>query len=174
MGRHRRGRPGARSPRGARKARAQALARWSMERAGLDRHSVRRRDGRAAGLRGPGVAERAPAPAAESPGDVPGAVDHRRPRRGVLAPRHAARTRRGSGPGDDENVAASAFGSRRIAEMSRGRASCAEADLYPAVKAFLEAQGYDVKAEVRGCDVAATRGERPPAIVELQVALRLG
>jgi len=34
--------------------------------------------------------------------------------------------------------------------MPRGRSSCAESDLYPAVKAFLEGQGYDVKAEVRG------------------------
>ena len=43
--------------------------------------------------------------------------------------------------------------------MPRGTSSC-EADLYPAVKAFLERQGYDVKAEVRGCDVVATRGAR--------------
>ena len=57
--------------------------------------------------------------------------------------------------------------------MPRGGSSCAEADLYPAVKAFLEAQGYDVKAEVRGCDVVATRGEELPVIVELKLAFSL-
>ena len=57
--------------------------------------------------------------------------------------------------------------------MPRGGSSCAEADLYPAVKAFLEAQGYDVKAEVRGCDVVATRGAEPPVIVELKLAFSL-
>ena len=51
--------------------------------------------------------------------------------------------------------------------------SSAEADLYPAVKAFLEAQGYDVKAEIRGCDVVATRGAEPPVIVELKLAFSL-
>src|SRR5437870_7259110 len=55
----------------------------------------------------------------------------------------------------------------------RGGSSCAEADLYPAVKAFLEAQGYDVKAEVRGCDVVAIRGEEPPVIVELKLTFSL-
>jgi hypothetical protein len=57
--------------------------------------------------------------------------------------------------------------------MPRGRSWCAEADLYPAVKAFLEAQGYDVKAEVRGCDVVATRGAELPVIVELKLAFSL-
>src|SRR4030095_596179 len=46
-------------------------------------------------------------------------------------------------------------------------------DLYPAVKAFLEGQGYDVKAEVRGCDVVATRGDEPPVIVELKLSFGL-
>jgi hypothetical protein len=49
----------------------------------------------------------------------------------------------------------------------------AEADLYPAVKAFLEGQGYVVKAEVRGCDVVATRGAEPPVIVELKLTFGL-
>jgi hypothetical protein len=49
----------------------------------------------------------------------------------------------------------------------------AERDLYPTVKTFLEAQGYDVKAEVRGCDVVAIRGDEPPVIVELKVAINL-
>jgi hypothetical protein len=48
-----------------------------------------------------------------------------------------------------------------------------EADLYPAVKAFLEGQGYVVKGEVRGCDVVATRGAEPPVIVELKRAFGL-
>ena len=48
-----------------------------------------------------------------------------------------------------------------------------EADLYPAVKAFLEAKGYDVKAEVCGCDVVATRADEPPVIVELKLTFSL-
>jgi len=43
-----------------------------------------------------------------------------------------------------------------------------EEDLYAPVKAFLEGQGYAVKAEVRGCDLVARRGEEPPVIVELK------
>jgi hypothetical protein len=57
--------------------------------------------------------------------------------------------------------------------MPRGGSSRAEADLYPAVKAFLEGQGYDVKAEVCGCDVVATRGDDPPVIVELKLSFGL-
>src|SRR5881397_3484170 len=57
--------------------------------------------------------------------------------------------------------------------MPRAVSSPAETDLYPAVKAFLEGQGYDVKAEVRGCDVVATRGDEPPVIVELKVSFNL-
>jgi len=44
----------------------------------------------------------------------------------------------------------------------------AERELYAPVKAFLEAQGYDVKAEVRGCDAVARRGDEAPVIVELK------
>jgi len=44
----------------------------------------------------------------------------------------------------------------------------AETDLYAPVKSFLEAQGYEVKAEIRGCDLVATRGDEPPVIVELK------
>jgi hypothetical protein len=57
--------------------------------------------------------------------------------------------------------------------MPRVGSSRAEADLYPAVKAFLEDQGYDVKAEVCGCDVVATRGDEPPVIVELKLTFGL-
>ncbi|MCW2242942.1 DUF2161 domain-containing phosphodiesterase [Azospirillum canadense] len=44
----------------------------------------------------------------------------------------------------------------------------AETDLYAPVKAFLEVQGYDVKAEIHGCDLVAMRGGEPPLIVELK------
>jgi hypothetical protein len=48
------------------------------------------------------------------------------------------------------------------------RAHARESDLYPPVKAFLEAQGYEVKGEITGCDVVGTRGDEPPVIVELK------
>ena len=48
-----------------------------------------------------------------------------------------------------------------------------ETDLYPPVKAFLEAQGYTVKGEIEGCDVVAIRGEEPPVIVELKAGFSL-
>lgn len=48
-----------------------------------------------------------------------------------------------------------------------------ESDLYPALKAFLEAQGYSVKAEVGACDVLAIRGEDPPIVVEMKLSFSL-
>lgn len=48
-----------------------------------------------------------------------------------------------------------------------------EEDLYEPVKAFLEGQGYAVKAEVRGCDLVARRGTEPPVIVELKKSFNL-
>ena len=48
-----------------------------------------------------------------------------------------------------------------------------EQDLYPPIKAFLEAQGYEVKAEVDGCDVVAMRGAEPPVLVEMKTAFSL-
>lgn len=48
-----------------------------------------------------------------------------------------------------------------------------EADLYPPIKAFLEGQGYEVKAEIGAADVMACRGEEPPVIVELKLTLNL-
>lgn len=45
-----------------------------------------------------------------------------------------------------------------------------ESDLYAPIKALLEAQGYCVKGEVRGCDVVGVRGSEPPVIVELKRA----
>ncbi len=47
-------------------------------------------------------------------------------------------------------------------------ATTSESDLYPPVKAFLTAQGYDVKGEVGACDVVAVRGAEDPVIVELK------
>lgn len=48
-----------------------------------------------------------------------------------------------------------------------------ESDLYPPIKAFLEAQGYEVKAEIGALDVMACRGDEPPLVVELKTALNL-
>ena len=48
-----------------------------------------------------------------------------------------------------------------------------EQDLYPAVKALLEAQGYSVKGEVGAVDVMARRGEEAPVIVELKLRFSL-
>ena len=40
-----------------------------------------------------------------------------------------------------------------------------ETTLYPPVKAFLEAQGFEVKGEIVGCDIVAVRDDEPPIIV---------
>jgi hypothetical protein len=48
-----------------------------------------------------------------------------------------------------------------------------ETDLYLPIKAFLESQGYTVKAEIQSCDVMALRGDDPPVIVELKTGLTL-
>lgn len=48
-----------------------------------------------------------------------------------------------------------------------------ETDLYPPIKAFLEAQDYAVKGEVAGADVVAVRGDDPPVIVELKLRFSL-
>ena len=48
-----------------------------------------------------------------------------------------------------------------------------ETDLYPAVKTFLEGQGYVVKSEVGAADVVAIRGGEPPVIVELKLGFSL-
>lgn len=48
-----------------------------------------------------------------------------------------------------------------------------EADLYPDLKAFLEGQGYEVKAEIGACDVMALRGGDPPVIVEMKLTFSL-
>ncbi|MEO0912058.1 MAG: DUF2161 family putative PD-(D/E)XK-type phosphodiesterase [Pseudomonadota bacterium] len=48
-----------------------------------------------------------------------------------------------------------------------------EADLYAPVKAYLEAQGFEVKAEIGACDLMAVRGDEPPVIVELKLTFSL-
>jgi hypothetical protein len=50
---------------------------------------------------------------------------------------------------------------------------CVESALYLPVKQFLERQGYEVKGEVRGCDLVARRGDEPPIIVELKLRFNL-
>lgn len=47
-----------------------------------------------------------------------------------------------------------------------------ETDLYAPVRAFLVAQGFKVRAEVRGCDVAAEKGEHV-VVVELKLGFTL-
>ena len=49
-----------------------------------------------------------------------------------------------------------------------------EVDLYAAVKTFLEGEGFEVKGEVRGCDIVGVRGDEPPVIVELKLRFTLG
>ena len=58
-------------------------------------------------------------------------------------------------------------------ETAGGRVIDRESDLYPVVKAFLEAQGYDVKGEIGGCDAVGIRGDEPPVIVELKLQFNL-
>jgi len=48
-----------------------------------------------------------------------------------------------------------------------------ETDLYPPVKAYLEAQGYEVKGEVGAVDVVAVRGIEAPVLVELKLGFSL-
>ena len=48
-----------------------------------------------------------------------------------------------------------------------------ETELYLPVKRFLEAQGYDVKAEIGDCDVLAVRGDEQAVIVELKTGFTL-
>lgn len=48
-----------------------------------------------------------------------------------------------------------------------------ETELYPPIKAFLEGQGYEVKAEIGPADVVACRADEPPVIVELKTSFSL-
>jgi hypothetical protein len=48
-----------------------------------------------------------------------------------------------------------------------------ETDLYPPIKALLEAQDYVVKGEVGAVDLVALRGDDPPVLVELKLRFNL-
>ncbi len=48
-----------------------------------------------------------------------------------------------------------------------------ETDLYPPLKAYLEAQGYEIKGEIGQCDVFARRSAEQPLIVELKLSINL-
>ncbi len=50
-------------------------------------------------------------------------------------------------------------------------AALRETELYAPVKAWLEAQGFEVKSEVGAVDVMARRPGEDPVIVELKPAL---
>jgi len=64
-----------------------------------------------------------------------------------------------------DEVATAEFAQRRVQT---------ETELYAPVKRWLEAQGYVVKGEVRGCDIAAVRdGEEWPVVVELKKRFNL-
>ena len=48
-----------------------------------------------------------------------------------------------------------------------------EADLYPDLKAYLEAQGYEVKSEIGACDLMARREGEPAVIIEMKLSFSL-
>ncbi len=48
-----------------------------------------------------------------------------------------------------------------------------ETELYEPIKRFLEAQNYEVKAEIGAADVVAVRGDEAPVIVELKTGFSL-
>ena len=48
-----------------------------------------------------------------------------------------------------------------------------ETEFYPAIKSYLEGQGYEVKAEVGAADVVAMREGEPPVIVEMKLGFSL-
>ncbi len=61
----------------------------------------------------------------------------------------------------------------RHSRISKSDKAVKETDLYAPIKRLLESQGYQVKAEVKSCDVMAVRGDEPPLIVELKTGLTL-
>lgn len=48
-----------------------------------------------------------------------------------------------------------------------------ETELYMPVKTFLEADGYEVKAEVNACDLVAQKDDAPMVVVELKTSFSL-
>ena len=69
---------------------------------------------------------------------------------------------------------ASGWREGRFETMKKKAGQEAEADLYLPIKRFLESQRYEVKGEIRGCDVFAIRGSEDPVVVELKLTLNLG
>ncbi len=57
--------------------------------------------------------------------------------------------------------------------VTAARAPLRETALYAPVKEYLEARGYEVKGEVKGCDLVARRGDEPPIVVELKLRFSL-
>lgn len=57
--------------------------------------------------------------------------------------------------------------------MRKSAAVMRETDLYDPVKHLLQAQGYEVKAEIGAADVVACRDNEPPVIVELKTGFSL-
>src|SRR5882724_4170163 len=57
----------------------------------------------------------------------------------------------------------------------RPKLATRETSLYAPVKRFLESLGFDVKAEICGCDLVALRGDEPPLVVigELKLGFNL-
>ena len=100
-----------------------------------------------------------------------GARDVERQRRGApetWSARDVERQRRGTR--DDR-------ASQQCGKTEREKGPMREEDLYAPVKAFLEAQGYQVKGEVRGCDMVAVRpgpdADASLVVVELKRGLTL-
>lgn len=48
-----------------------------------------------------------------------------------------------------------------------------ETELYSPIKAFFERMGYEVRGEVKSCDLVAVRGDEEPIIVELKKTFNL-
>lgn len=48
-----------------------------------------------------------------------------------------------------------------------------ETELYAPIKSYWESLGYEVKGEVRHCDMVAMRGDEPPIIIELKKTFNL-
>jgi hypothetical protein len=69
---------------------------------------------------------------------------------------------------DDKSAAIGSNG-----DMSIRAAREFETSLYDAVKSFLEAQGFEVKGEVCGCDIVAVRQGEPPVLVITELKMTL-
>ena len=67
------------------------------------------------------------------------------------------------------------FQDQRLWAKSHGMTSAKprETDLYPPVKALLEAQGYTVKGEIGAADIVAVRDNEDPVVIELKTGFSL-